>query len=172
MVENMSLCDAGGFLKYEANNFEEDMLDFMREETCSSFYCMYALASVACCNIRSIYPESKNPFSNQNDFLVKRNNFSSGKSWKHGINIMITHNKYWFGNQLAAKPFYSFDPWTTHPCKTKRNSNKLKQTFLLKYHEVKALKRKQNWHKYHRKKRLRTRKKWKRGGRKDRRKEV
>ena len=80
MVKNRSLYDAGDFLKYGANNFEEDMLDFMREETCSSFYHMYALASVACCNMRSINPESKNPFVKQNDFLVKRNNFSSGKS--------------------------------------------------------------------------------------------
>ena len=70
MVKNRSFYDAGDFLKYRANNFEEDMLDSMRDETYSSFRHMYALANVACCNIRSVYPESKNPFVKRNDLNV------------------------------------------------------------------------------------------------------
>ena len=62
MVKNRSFYDAGDFLKYWADNFEEDILDSMRSETYSSFRHMYALANVVCCNIRSVYPESKNPF--------------------------------------------------------------------------------------------------------------
>ena len=27
---------------------------------------------------------------------LKRNNFSSGKNWKDGVDIMVTHNEYWF----------------------------------------------------------------------------
>ena len=37
MVKNRSLYDAGDFLKYGADNFEEDTLDSMRDEICSSF---------------------------------------------------------------------------------------------------------------------------------------
>ena len=70
MVKNRSLSDAGDFLKYGVDNFEEDMLDSMRNETYSSFRHMYALANVACCNIRSVYPESKNPFVKRNDLNV------------------------------------------------------------------------------------------------------
>ena len=70
MVKNRSFYDAGDFLKYGANNFEEDMLDSMRDETYSSFRHMYALANVACCNIRSVYPESKNPFVKRNELNV------------------------------------------------------------------------------------------------------
>ena len=70
MVKNRSLYDAGDFLKYGVDNFEEDMLDSMRNETYSSFRHMYALANVACCNIRSVYPESKNPFVKRNDLNV------------------------------------------------------------------------------------------------------
>ena len=51
MVKNRSFYDAGGFLKYGANNFEEDMLDSMRGETYSSFRHMYALTDVVCCKI-------------------------------------------------------------------------------------------------------------------------
>ena len=50
----------GDILKYGADNFKEDMLDSMRDETYSSFHHMYALASVVCYNIRSVYRESKN----------------------------------------------------------------------------------------------------------------
>ena len=57
MVKNRSLYNAGDFLKYGADNFEEDMLDSMRNKTYISFRHMYALASVVCCNIRSVYPE-------------------------------------------------------------------------------------------------------------------
>ena len=62
MVKNRYFYDAGDFLKYGVDNFEEDMLDSMRDKTYSSFRHMYALANVVCCNIRSVYPESKNPF--------------------------------------------------------------------------------------------------------------
>ena len=70
MVKNRSFYDAGDFLKYGADNFEEDILDSMRDENYSSFRHMYALANVICCNIRSVYPESKNPFVKQNDLNV------------------------------------------------------------------------------------------------------
>ena len=70
MVKNRSFYDAGDFLKYRANNFEEDMLDSMRDETYSSFRHMYALANVACCNIKSVYPKSKNSFVKRNDLNV------------------------------------------------------------------------------------------------------
>ena len=67
MVKNRYFYDAGDFLKYGVDNFEEDILDSMRDETNSSFRHMYALANVVCCNIRSLYPESKNPFIKRND---------------------------------------------------------------------------------------------------------
>ena len=51
MVKNRSFYDAGGFLKYGADNFEEDMLDSMRGEIYSSFRHMYALTDVVCCKI-------------------------------------------------------------------------------------------------------------------------
>ena len=70
MVKNRSLYYAGDFLKYGVDNFVEDMLDSMRSETYSSFRHMYALANVVCCNIRSVYPESKNPFVKRNDLNV------------------------------------------------------------------------------------------------------
>ena len=65
MVKNKSLYNAGDFLKYGADNFEEDMLDSMRNKTYISFRHMYALANVVCCNIRSVYPEWKTPLSNK-----------------------------------------------------------------------------------------------------------
>ena len=70
MVKNRSLYYAGDFLKYGVDNFEEDMLDSMRDKTYSSFRHMYALANVVCCNIRFVYPESKNPFVKRNDLNV------------------------------------------------------------------------------------------------------
>ena len=70
MVKNRSLYYAGDFLKYGVDNFEEDMLDSMRDKTYSSFRHMYALANVVCCNIRSVYPESKNPIVKRNDLNV------------------------------------------------------------------------------------------------------
>ena len=69
MVKNRSLYDAGDFLKHGADNFEEDMLDSMRDKTYSSFRHMYALANVAYCNIRSVYPKSKNPSVKRNDLM-------------------------------------------------------------------------------------------------------
>ena len=70
MVKNRSLYDAGDFLKYGADNFVDDMLDSMRDETYSSFRHMYALANVVCCNIRYVYLESKNPSVKQNELNV------------------------------------------------------------------------------------------------------
>ena len=66
MIKNRSFYDADDFSKYGADNFEEDMLDSMKEETYSSFHHSNALANV-CCNIRSVYPKSKNPFVKRND---------------------------------------------------------------------------------------------------------
>ena len=71
MVKNRSFYDAGDFLKYGADNFEEDKLDSMRGKTYSSFRHMYALADVVCCNIRSVYPESKNLFVKRNYLNAK-----------------------------------------------------------------------------------------------------
>ena len=89
--------DAGDFLKYGADNFEEDMLDSMRDETYSSFCHMYALANVVCCNIRSVYPESKNPFVKRNDLnvtiypWVKTENMAS-ILWSHTTNTDLENN--------------------------------------------------------------------------------
>ena len=49
MVKNGSSYDASDFLKYGADNFEEDMLDSMRDKIYSSFPDMHALANVVCC---------------------------------------------------------------------------------------------------------------------------
>ena len=57
---------------------------------------------------------------------LKRNNFSPGKNWKHGVDIMVTHNICWFRKWLSANSFCSFDPWMTHLCKTKQNSTNTK----------------------------------------------
>ena len=70
MVKNRSFYDVCDFLNYGADNFEEDMLDSMRDKTYSSFRYMYALADVVSCNKRSVYPESKNPFVKRNDLNV------------------------------------------------------------------------------------------------------
>ena len=97
MVKSRSLYDAGDFLKYGADNFEEDMLDSMRDETYSSFCHMYALANVVCCNIRSVYPESKNPFVKRNDLnvtiypWVKTENMAS-ILWSHTTNTDLENN--------------------------------------------------------------------------------
>ena len=88
MVKNRSFYDAGDFLKYRANNFEEDMLDSMRDETYSSFRHMYALANVACCNIRSVYPESKNPFVKRNDLNVT---ISARSKTENTVSILCSH---------------------------------------------------------------------------------
>ena len=58
MVKKRSLYDGGDFLKYGADNFEEDMLDFMRNKRYRSFHHMYALANVVCCS-------EKTPLSNK-----------------------------------------------------------------------------------------------------------
>ena len=108
MVKNRSFHDAGDFLKYGLDNIKEDMLNYMRGETYSSFRHIYALADVVCCNIRSVYPESKKTLC-QTKWL-KCSNFSSGKNWKHGVDIMVIYNRYGFRKRLAAKPFCSFIP--------------------------------------------------------------
>ena len=97
MVKNKSLYDAGYFLKYGADNFGEDMLDSMRDETYSSFRHMYALANVVCYNIRSVYPESKNPFVKRNYLTitispwVKTENTSS-ILWSHVTNTDLEND--------------------------------------------------------------------------------
>ena len=97
MVKNQSLYDAGDFLKYGADNFEEDMLDSMRDETYSSFRHMYALTNVVCYNIRSVYPESKNPFVKRNYLTitispwVKTENTSS-ILWSHVTNTDLEND--------------------------------------------------------------------------------
>ena len=97
MVKNRSLYDAGDFLKYGADNFEEDMLDSMRDETYSSFRHMYALTNVVCYNIRSVYPESKNPFVKRNYLTitispwVKTENTSS-ILWSHVTNTDLEND--------------------------------------------------------------------------------
>ena len=70
MVKNRSFYDVCDFLNYGADNFQEDMLDSMRDKTYSSFRYMYTLADVVSCNKRSVYPESKNPFVKRNDLNV------------------------------------------------------------------------------------------------------
>ena len=94
------------------------MLDSMRGETYSSFRHMYALASVACCNIKSVYPKWKNPFVKRNDLNVT---ISLRVKTENIASILWSHNRYWFRKGLAAKPYFSFDPWTTHSCGVKPN---------------------------------------------------
>ena len=116
--------DAGDFLKYGADNFEEDMLDSMRDETYSSFCHMYVLANVVCCNIRSVYPESKNPFVKRNDLnvtiypWVKTENMAS-ILWSHTTNTDLENN--WqpiYFVLLIPKQLI---------CKTKQNSTNTKK---------------------------------------------
>ena len=97
MVKNRYFYDAGDFLKYGVDNFEEDILDSMRDETNSSFRHMYALANVVCCNIRSLYPESKNPFIKRNDLnetislQVKTENTAS-ILWSHSTDTDLEND--------------------------------------------------------------------------------
>ena len=44
-----------------------------------------------------------------------------------GEMIKNTRNRYWFRKWLGTKPFCSFDPRTTHSCKTKWNSTNTKK---------------------------------------------
>ena len=57
MVKNKSVHDAGNLLKHGVDNFEEDMLDSMRDKTYSSLRHIHAMTNVVCCNIRSVYPQ-------------------------------------------------------------------------------------------------------------------
>ena len=95
IVKNRSLYDASDLLKFGADSFEELMLDSMRNETYSSLHHMYALVNVVYCNVRSVYPESKIPLSNE---MTKRTDFFSGKNWKHGVDIMVTQKT--IGSQI------------------------------------------------------------------------
>ena len=97
MVKNRSFYDAGDFLRYGADNFEEDMLDSMMNETYSSFYHMSALVNVVCCNIRSVYPKSKSPLVKRNDLnvtispRVKTENTAS-VLWSHTTDTDLENN--------------------------------------------------------------------------------
>ena len=44
-----------------------------------------------------------------------------------GEMVKNTHNRYWFRKRLAARLVCSFDPWTTHSCKTKWKSTNTKK---------------------------------------------
>ena len=165
MIKNRSFYDAGDFLKYGADNFEEDMLDSMKEETYSSFRHTNALANV-CCNIRSVYPESKNPFVKRNDLnatispLVKTENTPS-ILWSHATDTDLEND--WQPNhfvRLIPERLIRVKPSETRHYE----ESAILQTFSLKYHQVKVLRRKQKWHKYHRQKGLRRRNKWKKRG--------
>ena len=96
MIKNRSFYDAGDFLQYGADSFEEDMLGSMKDETYSSFRHTNALANV-CCNIRSVYPESKNPFVKRNDLnvtispRVKTENTAS-ILWSHTTDTDLENN--------------------------------------------------------------------------------
>ena len=61
---------------------------------------------------------------------------------------MATNHKYWFRKWLAAKPFCSFVPWTTHSCKTKRsstNTKKVEHYKLFRKNTIKAMYWEENW---------------------------
>ena len=144
MVKNRYLYDAGDFLKYEVDNFEEDMLDSIRDKTYSSFRHMYALANVVCCNIRYVYPESKNPFVKQNNLnvtispRVKTENTAS-VLWSHTTNTDLEND--WQPNHfvlLIPERLIRVKPNETQPIQRKRDI----ATFSLKYHQVKVLRRK------------------------------
>ena len=80
------------------------MLDSMRDETYSSFCHMYALANVVCCNIRYVYPESKNPSVKRNELnviiypRVKTENMAS-ILWSHTTNTDLVND--WQPNRFV-----------------------------------------------------------------------
>ena len=97
MVKNRSLYDACDFLKYGMDNFKGDMLDSMRDEIYSSFRHMYRLANVVCCNIRSVYPKSKNLFVKRNDLSVTISPWVKTENtpsilWSHTTNIDLEYD--------------------------------------------------------------------------------
>ena len=125
MVKNRYFYDAGDFLKYGADNFEEDILDSMRDETNCSFRHMYALANVVCCNIRFVYPESKNPFIKWNDLnetislQVKTENTAS-ILWSHATDTDLEND--WQPNHfvlLIPERLIRVKPNETQPIRRK-----------------------------------------------------
>ena len=127
MFKNRSLYDVGDFLKYGVDNFEEDMLDSIRDETYSSFRHMYALVNVVCCNIRSVYPESKNSFVKRNDLnvtispRVKTENTAS-ILWSHTTNTDLIND--WQANHsvlLIPERLIRVKPNETQPIQRKRD---------------------------------------------------
>ena len=144
MIKNRSFYDAGDFLKYGADNFEEDMLDSMKEEAYSSFHHTNALANV-CCNIRSVYPKLKNPFVKRNDLnatispRIKTENTMS-ILWSHATDTDLEND--WQPNhfvRLIPERFIRVKPSETRHYEESATL----QTFSLKYHQVKVLRRKQ-----------------------------
>ena len=108
------------------------MLDSMTVETSSSFRHMYALADVVCCNIRSVYPESSSP-------RVKAENTVS-ILWSHTTDTDLENN--WQPNHfvvLFPEQVIPVKTNETQPMQRKCNI----QTFSIKYHQVKVLRRKQ-----------------------------
>ena len=174
MVKNRSFYNAGDFLKYGADNFEEDMLDSMRGETYSSFRHMYALTDVVCCNIRSVYPESKNSFGKRNDLnvtispLVKTENTAS-ILWSHKTDMDLKND--WQPNhffRLIPERLIRVKPNKTQPIRRKCDITK----FFAKIPSSKSNEKKAEVTQVPPPKRSKKEKKVKKeGGRKDRRKE-
>ena len=126
IVKNRSLYDAGDFLKYGTDNFEEDILDSMRDETYSSFRHMYALANGVFSKIRSVYPESKNLFVKRNYLniaispRVKTGNTES-ILWSHTTNTDLVND--WQPNHfvlLIPERLIRVKPNKTQPVQRKR----------------------------------------------------
>ena len=131
MVKNRSLYDASDFLKYGADNFEEDMLNSIRDKTYSSFRHMYPLTNVVCCNIRPVYPESRNSFVKRNDLKVtisprvKTENTAS-ILWSHTANTDLEND--WQPNhfvRLIPEQLIRVKPNETQPIKKKARHYKL-----------------------------------------------
>ena len=103
------------------------MLDSIRDETHSSYRHMHALAYVVCCNIRSVYPESKNPFVKRNDLnvtispRVKTENTAS-ILWSHTTNTDLEND--WQPNHfvlLIRERLIRVKPNETQPIQRKRD---------------------------------------------------
>ena len=99
---------------------------------------MYALANVVCCNIKSVYLESKDPFVKRNDLNVtisprlKTENTAS-ILWSHTTNTDLEND--WLPNHfvlLILERFIRVKPNETQPIKESKT-----------YHQLKVLRRKQ-----------------------------
>ena len=95
----------------------------MRDETYSSFRHMYALANALCCNLRYVYPQSKNPIVRRNDLnvtvspLVKTEN-TVLMLWSHTTNTDLENTDFVL---LILERLIRLKPNETQPIQRKCN---------------------------------------------------